>query len=227
MIFKNLKQLEKTSGKHFGDATNPLLLSVRSGTAISMPGAMDTFLNVGLNDELVEAISQNPEMSWSIWDSYRRLIQSWGMAHGIDRDVFDSVISGFKQKHKVRQKLEFDPSDMRQIAYAYKEVLKSNKIRFEENLFDQLIQTIDMVFASWSSERAFAYRRHLQISDNWGTAVIVQKNDLWKPERQIRNRRSLYSESAPRAAWRAFIRRLFDAFTGRRYCSRPCKTRTC
>lgn len=175
MIFKNLKQLEKTSGKHFGDATNPLLLSVRSGTAISMPGAMDTFLNVGLNDELVEAISQNPEMSWSIWDSYRRLIQSWGMAHGIDRDVFDSVISGFKQKHKVRQKLEFDPSDMRQIAYAYKEVLKSNKIRFEENLFDQLIQTIDMVFASWSSERAFAYRRHLQISDNWGTAVIVQK----------------------------------------------------
>jgi len=175
MIFKNLKQLEKLSGERFGDGTNPLLLSVRSGTAISMPGAMDTFLNVGLNDKLVEEISQNPKMSWSIWDSYRRLIQSWGMAHGIDRDVFDSVISAFKQKYKIHQKLDFDPSDMRQIALAYKEVLKTHKVRFEDKLADQLIQTIDMVFASWSSERAFAYRKHLQISDNWGTAVIVQK----------------------------------------------------
>ncbi|MBU1370526.1 MAG: hypothetical protein KJ754_12840 [Bacteroidetes bacterium] len=175
MIFKNLKQLEKLSGKKFGAHKNPLLLSVRSGTAISMPGAMDTFLNVGLNDSLVEAISENPEMSWSIWDSYRRLIQSWGMAHGIDRDVFDSVMLSFKQKYKVRQKLEFDPADMRMIALAYKEVLSKYNIRFEEDLFEQLIQTINMVFASWSSERAFVYRRHLQISDNWGTAVIVQQ----------------------------------------------------
>jgi len=89
--------------------------------------------------------------------------------------VFDSVISAFKQKYKIHQKLDFDPSDMRQIALAYKEVLKTHKVRFEDKLTDQMIQTIDMVFASWSSERAFAYRKHLQISDNWGTAVIVQK----------------------------------------------------
>lgn len=175
MIRKYLKQLEQLSGKRFGDHKNPLLLSVRSGTAISMPGAMDTFLNVGLNDELVEAISKRPEMCWSIWDSYRRLIQSWGMAHGIDRDVFDSVMLNYKQKLQVKQKNEFEPADMRLIALAYKEVLATHNIRFEENLFEQLIQTIDMVFASWSSERAYVYRRHLQFSDNWGTAVIVQQ----------------------------------------------------
>jgi pyruvate,orthophosphate dikinase len=175
MIRKYLKQLEALSGKCFGDAQNPLLLSVRSGTAISMPGAMDTFLNVGLNDQLVEAISQRPEMSWSIWDSYRRLIQSWGMAHGIERDVFDSVMLNYKQKLQVKQKQEFEPADMRLIALAYKEVLAAHHVRFVEDLFEQLIQTIDMVFASWSSERAFVYRRHLQFSDNWGTAVIVQQ----------------------------------------------------
>ncbi len=175
MIRKQLQQLEKISGCKFGHSEKPLLLSVRSGTAISMPGAMDTYLNVGLNDELVEAISKNPKYSWSIWDSYRRLIQSWGMGNGIERDVFDSVMRSFKQKHQVKQKLEFDPADMRLIAMAYKQVLSDYNVPFEQDLFSQLIQTIDMVFSSWSSERAFVYRRHLQISDNWGTAVIVQK----------------------------------------------------
>ncbi len=175
MIRKNIQKLEKLSGRKFGKPDKPLLLSVRSGTAISMPGAMDTILNVGLNDDLVEAISKNNKLSWSIWDSYRRFIQSWGMAHGIQRDIFDSVISEFKRKLHVQQKAEFDSGDMRFIAYAYKEVLKTYNVHFEEDLFDQLIATINLVFESWSSERAYVYRRHLQISDNWGTAVIVQQ----------------------------------------------------
>lgn len=175
MIRKNLQNLEKVSGLKFGNPDKPLLLSVRSGTAISMPGAMDTILNVGLNDALVEAISKKSSHSWSIWDSYRRLIQSWGMEHGIERDVFDSVMSDFKKKFHVQQKVEFDPVDMRYIAFAYKEVLRAHNVHFEENLFEQLIKTINMVFDSWSSERAYVYRRHLQISDNWGTAVIVQQ----------------------------------------------------
>ncbi len=175
LIRKRLHELEKHSRRRFGDAQNPLLLSVRSGTAISMPGAMDTFLNVGLNDKLVEAISRQPRYRWSIWDSYRRLIQSWGMAHGIERDVFDSVMKSFKQKLQVKQKLEFEPDDMRLIALAYKKVLMDHHIHFEEDLFSQLIKTATMVFESWSSERAHVYRRHLQISDNWGTAVIVQQ----------------------------------------------------
>ncbi len=175
MIRKNIQHIEKISGRKFGNADRPLLLSVRSGTAISMPGAMDTILNVGLNDTLVEAISKNSRYSWSVWDSYRRLLQSWGMAHGIDRDVFDSVMSEFKKKHHVQQKVEFDPANLRFIAFAYKDVLKQHHVVFEDNLFDQLIKTINIVFESWSSERAYVYRRHLQISDNWGTAVIVQQ----------------------------------------------------
>jgi pyruvate,orthophosphate dikinase len=175
MIRKNLQNLEKVSGLKFGNPDKPLLLSVRSGTAISMPGAMDTILNVGLNDALVEAISKKSSHSWSIWDSYRRLIQSWGMEHGIERDVFDSVMSDFKKKFHVQQKVEFDPVDMRYIAFAYKDVLRAHNVHFEENLFEQLIKTVNMVFDSWSSERAYVYRRHLQISDNWGTAVIVQQ----------------------------------------------------
>jgi pyruvate,orthophosphate dikinase len=175
MIRKNIQHLEKLSGRKFGSPDKPLLLSVRSGTAISMPGAMDTILNVGLNDALAEAISKNSRFSWSIWDSYRRFIQSWGMAHGIERDVFDSVMFDFKRKYHVQQKVEFDPADMRFIAFAYKDVLKAYNVHFEDNLFDQLITTINMVFESWSSERAYVYRRHLQISDNWGTAVIVQQ----------------------------------------------------
>lgn len=175
-LFKrHLARIERISGKKFGDHENPLLLSVRSGTAISMPGAMDTILNVGLNDQLVEQISKSEKYRWSIWDSYRRLLQSWGMANGIDRDVFDSVMINFKKKLHVTQKVEFEPADMRLIAKAYKQVLADHNVVFEENLFNQLVQTINMVFESWSSERAYVYRRHLQISDNWGTAVIVQQ----------------------------------------------------
>lgn len=175
LIRKHLERLEKSSGKGYGNPEAPLLLSVRSGTAISMPGAMDTILNVGLNDELVEAISKQDRYKWSIWDSYRRLLQSWGMANGIERDTFDKVMSNFKSELQVTKKLEFEPIDMKRIAMAYKQVLHDYHVVFEEDLFNQLIQTINMVFESWSSERAFVYRRHLQISDNWGTAVIVQQ----------------------------------------------------
>ena len=104
MIRSYLTELENITGTQYGNAEHPLLLSVRSGTAISMPGAMDTILNVGLNDELVEAIAQDETRAWSIWDSYRRLLQSWGMAKGIERDVFDEEINKFKQKYNVKQK---------------------------------------------------------------------------------------------------------------------------
>lgn len=172
---KHLSKMEKQSGRKFGDPKKPLLLSVRSGTAISMPGAMDTILNVGLNDQLVEQISKLEPYSWSIWDSYRRLLQSWGMAHGIERDVFDDVMIRFKKDKQILQKLEFKPEELREMTMAYKQVLADYNVEFEENLFKQLIKTINIVFDSWSSERAYVYRKHLQIADNWGTAVIVQQ----------------------------------------------------
>ncbi|HMM11557.1 MAG TPA: PEP/pyruvate-binding domain-containing protein [Bacteroidales bacterium] len=175
LILKHLRRLERLTGCLYADADRPLLLSVRSGTAISMPGAMDTLLNVGLNDELATRIAENPRYSWAIWDSYRRLLQSWGMAHGIERDTFDSVMIAFKRREQVKQKVQFSAAQMEQIAMAYKQVLTDHNVRFEEDPVKQLLRTINMVFESWSSERAFVYRRHLQISDNWGTAVIVQR----------------------------------------------------
>ena len=175
MIRKHIAELERISGRKFGNPERPLLVSVRSGTAISMPGAMDTILNVGLNDELVEAIGTNDKKAWAIWDSYRRLLQSWGMAKGIDRDVFDVEINKFKAKYNVKQKSEFDAEEMREIAYAYKAILGEKDVEFEQDPFKQIIECVNVVFESWNSERALAYRRHLGISENWGTAVIVQQ----------------------------------------------------
>ncbi|MEA3503853.1 MAG: PEP/pyruvate-binding domain-containing protein, partial [Bacteroidota bacterium] len=174
-ICSEIKQLEKIVGKKFGDYKNPLLLSVRSGTAISMPGAMDTFLNVGMNDKLTEALSKQPHFAWASWDCYRRLIQSWGMYYGISRDTFDQVIIDFKEKYNVELKVQFKPKHMREIAFAYQDILKQNSIEFEQDLTKQLQQTIRFVFKSWSSKRAQVYRDHLQIADEWGTAVVVQK----------------------------------------------------
>lgn len=175
MIKKHIADLERISGRKFGNPEAPLLVSVRSGTAISMPGAMDTILNVGLNDELVEAIGTDDNKAWAIWDSYRRLLQSWGMAKGIDRDVFDVEINKFKSKYSVKQKSEFDAAEMREVAYAYKGILAGHGVEFEQDPFKQIIECVNMVFESWNSERALAYRRHLGISENWGTAVIVQQ----------------------------------------------------
>ena len=175
MIKKYIAELEQISGRKFNNPEAPLLVSVRSGTAISMPGAMDTFLNVGLNDALVEKIAENPEKAWAIWDSYRRFLQSWGMAKGIHRDYFDEEINRFKSKYNVKQKVDFEVAQMREMAYSYKEILKEHNVELEQDPFKQIIECVNMVFDSWNSERALAYRRHLGISENWGTAVIVQQ----------------------------------------------------
>ncbi len=98
LIMQHLQRLEKITGQEFGNSENPLLLSVRSGTAISMPGAMDTFLNVGLNDEVTEGLSKKHNFGWTSWDCYRRFLQSWGgMANGISRDVFDDIMRTYKK----------------------------------------------------------------------------------------------------------------------------------
>ena len=175
MIRKFIGGLEGITKRSFGNPANPLLLSVRSGTAISMPGAMDTLLNVGLNDEIAEAVGQDAGRAWAVWDSYRRLLQSWGMAKGIERDVFDDEINAFKQQTKVMKKADFSIEQMREIAFAYKRILAEHQVEFEQDSFKQLIECVNMVIDSWDSERALAYRRHLGISENWGTAVIVQQ----------------------------------------------------
>lgn len=175
LIKENIEEIEKTTGLQFGNPNNPLMLSVRSGTAISMPGAMSTFLNIGLNDEIVEALSKRPNFSWTSWDCYRRFIQSWGMSCGIKRDIFDSIIIDYKKKYSVQQKVQFTPEQMKNIAFSYKKVLKDYDIHIEKEPYKQLKQAIISVIESWGSRRAKSYREHLQIADEWGTAVIVQK----------------------------------------------------
>ena len=175
MIRKHIEELENISGRKFGEPEKPLLVSVRSGTAISMPGAMDTLLNVGLNDEIAEALAKDESIAWAAWDSYRRLLQSWGMAKGIDRDVFDDEINAFKQMNNVKVKADFSIAQMREVALSYSRILADNGVVFEQDPFKQLIECVNMVIDSWNSERALAYRSHLGISENWGTAVIVQQ----------------------------------------------------
>ncbi len=175
LLREHIGRLEKMSGRSFGCPRRPLLLSVRSGTATSMPGAMNTFLNVGMNDRIVESMSRKKDFGWTSWDCYRRLLQSWGMANGISRDVFDQVMIDFKERYRVEQKVEFSPARMREMAFAYKDILKDAKIRFEENPWEQLKKAIGHVFDSWDSERANVYRSYLQIADEWGTAVIIQQ----------------------------------------------------
>ncbi|MDP2423022.1 MAG: PEP/pyruvate-binding domain-containing protein [Bacteroidales bacterium] len=175
LILMHLRRLEKISGKQYGNYKNPLLLSVRSGTAISMPGAMDTFLNVGMNDKLAESLSKQDNYAWTSWDCYRRFLQSWGMAHGIHRDVFDNIMNDFKEQFKVERKVGFPPPIMKQVAMAYRKALNERGVYFEQDLYKQLKYTIECVYDSWNSDRAQVYRNHMQVADEWGTAVIVQR----------------------------------------------------
>ena len=184
LIKKQVNELEKMTGKEFGNSSNPLLLSVRSGSAISMPGAMNTFLNVGLNDQITEELSKVDNFAWTSWDCYRRLIQTWGMSHGLDRDKFDQIIFNYKKKFKVSQKIDFKPSIMREIAFEYKKLLSEYNIAFEEDPFLQLKKAIISVFHSWNTPRAIAYRKHMLIAEEWGTAVTIQKMVLGNIHRE-------------------------------------------
>jgi len=174
-IKRELLKLENETGLKYGDIHRPLLLSVRSGAAFSMPGAMDTILNIGLNDVIVERLSQNSETAWGTLDSYRRLLQNWGMSRGILRDVFDDVISSYKDKHGINQKRDFTIEQMKEIVDSYKQVLKAHHIEFIQDPYLQLKETLFNVLDSWNSELAYEYRNYLNIADEWGTAVIVQK----------------------------------------------------
>ncbi len=172
---KHVNRIERISGKVYGDPDNPLFFSVRSGSSISMPGAMKTFLNVGMNDEIAESLAKKEGFGWMAWDSYRRFLQSWGMAYGIDRDLFDKIMKDHKNRWGVELKIQFTPEQMRDMAYDYKALLASHNIFIEEDPISQLRKAITSVLDSWSSKSAIYYRNHMQIADEWGTAVLVQQ----------------------------------------------------
>lgn len=168
-------ELERQCGAQFGDPANPLLLSVRSGAVMSMPGMMSTLLNVGINDEIAEALGKQERTAWAVWDCYRRLLQSWAMSHGVVRDVFDQAIESYKARYGVEKKMSFTPAQMREIAYHYKQVMQDHGVTLVEEPFAQLLAAIRIVLTSWFSQRAASYREHLGIAEQWGTAAIVQR----------------------------------------------------
>jgi pyruvate,orthophosphate dikinase len=175
LVDEGVRALERVTARRLGAPAEPLLLSVRSGAAMSMPGAMSTFLNVGLNADVVERWSQQPNCGWTSWDCYRRSLQMWGMAHGLPRDEFDRIIIDFKQRCAVREKVQFRPDQMRDIALAYCDRLARAGIELEQDLRAQIIAAIRLVLDSWDAPRARIYREQLSVADEWGTAVIVQQ----------------------------------------------------
>jgi pyruvate,orthophosphate dikinase len=173
-LSKKLTQLEKITGKTYGNPSNPLLLSVRSGSSVSQPGMMDSFLNVGNNEEIVAGIAAKTHNSWFAWDNYRRFLQGYGMSFGLNRDDFDTIINEFKQKFGIAFKRKFSGEQMRQVAIAYKKLILDFGIDIINSPFEQLYLAIHKVLDSWESSRAKAYRKIIGISDNWGTAVTIQ-----------------------------------------------------
>ncbi|HEY5113472.1 MAG TPA: PEP/pyruvate-binding domain-containing protein, partial [Coriobacteriia bacterium] len=170
-----LGQMERQSGSRLGDQARPLLLSIRSGAAMSMPGLMTTFVNVGLNDELTEALAAEPRLGWAAWDSYRRFLQTWAMSDGIDRDFFDAIIAEFKSRYGVEQKLDFTAAQMREVAFAYKLRAGEEGVVFVDDPFDQVVACILKVLESWDAVHARLYRQYTGVAEEWGTAVVVQR----------------------------------------------------
>jgi len=175
LLWDNLRKMERYTGLGFGNPQKPLLFSVRSGAPMSLPGAMDTFLNIGLTDQITLQLSQRPNYGWTAWDCYRRLIQSWGMAYGISRDEFDNVMIDYKKRYDIQQKTQFSPQQMRDMVQDYKKVLSRYNVALEQDPYRQLYKSISHVLDSWNTKRAKMYRAKLHIAEEWGTAVIIQK----------------------------------------------------
>ena len=175
-IDKELKNIEKDTGKKFGDLNNPLLVSVRSGARVSMPGMMDTILNLGLNDETVHALANRTSNMRFAKDSYRRFIQMYSnVVLGVENYNFEELIENYKLTKGVLLDTELDENDWDGLIKDFKNIVKkkTNK-EFPQNVREQLFGAISAVFLSWESHRAKVYRKLNQIPSEWGTAVNVQ-----------------------------------------------------
>ena len=175
-IMEAIDKMEGITGKKFGDAKNPLLVSVRSGARASMPGMMDTILNLGLNEEVVETLSQasgNPR--WA-WDCYRRFIQMYSdVVMEVGKKYFEELIDEMKTKKGVTQDVELDADDLKELASQFKAEYKAKiGVDFPDDPKEQLMGAIKAVFRSWDNPRANVYRRDNDIPYSWGTAVNVQ-----------------------------------------------------
>ena len=176
-IMQYIDKLEGIAGKKFGDAQNPLLVSVRSGSRASMPGMMDTILNLGLNDQVVESMatkSGNPR--WA-YDCYRRFIQMYSdVVMEVGKSYFEELIDEMKEKKGITEDLDLTADDLKQLAQEFKAEYKTKiGADFPDDAKIQLMGAIKAVFRSWNNDRAISYRRMYDIPGNWGTAVNVQE----------------------------------------------------
>lgn len=176
-IFKKLNELEKATGKKMGDLVNPLLVSVRSGARASMPGMMDTVLNLGLNDEVAEHLTNTTKNKRFVYDSYRRFIMMFAdVVKGYSKNSFERVLDQYKESKGAKYDTDLDAEDMFTITEKFKEIYKNlSKTEFPQDPKVQLIDAITAVFRSWNNERAIIYRRMNDIPSSWGTAVNVQE----------------------------------------------------
>jgi pyruvate, orthophosphate dikinase len=170
-VAEALGRLEERAGKHLGDNDDPLLVSVRSGARESMPGMLDTVLNLGLNDDSVEGLAKATENERFAWDSYRRFVQMFGnVSHGIPGERFEDAIKEVKEARGVKDDSELDAEALRELTGRFQELYE-----FPQDAQEQLRQAIRAVFDSWLGDRAVEYRRINRIPDEWGTAVNVQQ----------------------------------------------------
>jgi len=176
-VAQELDRLERHSGKHLGDRQDPLLVSVRSGARESMPGMLDTVLNLGLGDESVLGLARATENERFAWDSYRRFVQMFGnVSRGIPGERFEDAIKAAKSQRGVKDDTELDVDALKELTQTFKDIYREHTGEdFPQDPQDQLRLAIRAVFDSWLGDRAVSYRRLNRIPDDWGTAVNVQQ----------------------------------------------------
>ncbi|MGC9365713.1 MAG: pyruvate, phosphate dikinase [bacterium] len=172
----NLNKIEKATGKNFGDQSNPLLLSVRSGAAVSMPGMMDTVLNIGLNEKSLAGLAKETENPRFAWDSYRRFIQMFGdVVMGVPHFAFEEQLKKVKSRYQKKEDIELNTDELKEVVRNYKKIYrKFTKEKFPDDPQEQLYKAINAVFESWNTPRAVKYREINEIKGLVGTGVNVQ-----------------------------------------------------
>ena len=176
-VFSKLKGLEEITNKKIGDLEKPLLVSVRSGARASMPGMMDTVLNLGINDEVAESMARRTGNKRFVYDSYRRFIMMFAdVVKGYSKNSFERVLDEYKKDKGVRYDTDLDAEDMFKITEKFKSIYQElSSEEFPQDPKLQLIEAITAVFRSWNNERAIIYRKMNDIPSSWGTAVNVQE----------------------------------------------------
>lgn len=174
-LAQGLSKVERGMGRKFGDRENPLLVSVRSGARASMPGMMDTILNLGLNDQTVLGLVEQTKNPRFAYDSYRRFITMYSdVVLGIHANHFEAALENLKHARGVELDTELSADDLQELVRQYKQIVRTNGKQFPENPWEQLWGAVSAVFDSWMSARAVTYRKLHGIPEAWGTAVTVQ-----------------------------------------------------